>query len=658
MTYFLRHFFLVATLSIIFSFVSKAQEIQSFGLENVGTKLFYIEDKKASFSLAEVQQMSDSAFKQGTQKILNFGNTSSAWWVKIKYISPPHFQVHLVIDAPNIEYINAYITDLGGKSVQFQTGSLVKKSPNWTIGSNFTLKLPVTQVVEQKTIYLRLKSNNILLAPVKLASSENIISTPPINEGIEYIYIGLLIGLLLFNLFVFVSIKDVTYLYYVLYVFTLSCYILLYLRGYSFIFGDNFRIFLNTYPHALMGLSLLTLLVFSSKFLHLETTAPWIKKMFYVIGCLGILLFFTSILGYKQVASTITQLLSFISALIIWVAGIIAFRKGIKPAKYFIIAWSLILVSTIIVTFSLGGIIVQNEFSVQLVPVTTIIELLLLSFALGDRYKEIMQAEKNLREENFILIKTQNQRLEESVKERTLQLSSTINELEVSNAVKNQLFSIIAHDLKSPLNSLMGILSLNDMQALTSDELRMLLAENKKTIGSINDTLNNLLHWAKDQMNGMVTQLDNFSLKLMLDELIPLYTPLIKMKAIRIQMNIEDEGMVVADRDQINLVIRNLIDNAIKFTPIGGKIDFTLLPIDATIFFSIENEIDSQTEIVMENLQGEKIVTSTYGTKNERGVGLGLLLCHEYINNNNSMLQIDLDGKVIKFSFSLHTSPI
>lgn len=74
--------------------------------------------------------------------------------------------------------------------------------------------------------------------------------------------------------------------------------------------------------------------------------------------------------------------------------GIIAFRKGIKPAKYFIIAWSLILVSTIIVTFSLGGLIVQNEFSVQLVPVTTIIELLLLSFALGDRYKEIMQAEK------------------------------------------------------------------------------------------------------------------------------------------------------------------------------------------------------------------------------------------------------------------------
>jgi signal transduction histidine kinase len=101
-----------------------------------------------------------------------------------------------------------------------------------------------------------------------------------------------------------------------------------------------------------------------------------------------------------------------------------------------------------------------------------------------------------LRDENLLLVTTQNQRLEESVNERTLQLSSTIMELEDSNAIKNKLFSIIAHDLKSPLSSLMGILTLNDMQALTPDELRMLLAENKKTIDSINNTLNNLLHWA------------------------------------------------------------------------------------------------------------------------------------------------------------------
>lgn len=646
---------IAVALSLLFSFFSQAQEIKSFNLENIGEHITYLEDKNANLSLAAVQQMSDAAFKKGEQKILNFGNTSSAWWIKINYLSPPHLPIHLLIDAPNIEYITAYTTDSAGKTVKFQTGSLQKESPNVTIGSNFMLKLPVSDSLTQQTIYLRLQSNNILLAPIKLATSNNIITKQPFNVDIEYIYIGLLLGLLLYNLFLYFSIKDATYLYYVLYIFTLSSYILMYLRGYAFVFGDDFRILFNQHPHVFMGLSLITLLIFSSKFLNLQANVPKLKKVFYVLGCFGILLILTSILGLKHVSSTITQLLSFITALVVWVAGIIAYRNGHKPAKYFIMAWFLIWVSTVIVTFSLGGLIVQNELTIQLVPLSTIIELLLLSFALGDRYKIIMQAEQTLRDENLLLVKTQNQRLEESVNQRTLQLSSTIKELEESNAIKNKLFSIIAHDLKSPLNSLMGILSLNDMQALTPDELRMLLAENKKTIDSINNTLNNLLHWAKGQMNGMVIENSNFSLNSMLEELLLLYKPLINKKDIQIALNIEYQGLVTADQNQINLVLRNLIDNAIKFTPIGGQIVFTIRPVKAAIIFSIENEVQNDHQIMMENLQGEKIAASTFGTQNERGVGLGLLLCHEYIKNNGSVLHTDLNGNRIKFSFQLHS---
>lgn len=643
---------ITVTISLLFSFFSKAQEIRSFSLENIGKQLTYLEDKDAILSLAAVQQLSDTAFKKGKQNILNFGNTSSAWWVKIKYLSQANLPIHLLIDAPNIEYITAYTTDSTGEVVKFQTGSLEKKSPGVVIGSSFMLNLPVTHTIAQKTIYLRLKSNNILLAPIKLSTSNNIIKQP-LNVEIEYIYIGLLLGLLLYNLFLYFSIKDITYLYYVCYVFTLSCYILMYLRGYSFVFGDDFRILFNEHPHVFMGLSLIALLMFGSKLLNIETTAPKLKQSFYILGCFGILLVFTSILGFKHLSSSLTQYLSFFTVLVVLIAGIIAYRNGHKPAKYFIIAWFLIWVSTVIVTFSFAGLMVQNELTIQLVPLSTIIELLLLSFALGDRYKAIMQAEQTLRDENLLLVKTQNQRLEESVNERTLQLSSTIKALEESNAVKNKLFSIIAHDLKSPLNSLMGILSLNDMDVLTPDELRMLLAENKKNIDSINNTLNNVLHWAKNQMNGIVTVSSNFSLKLMLEELMLLYMPLINKKEIKIALHIEHQGFVVADQNQINLVLRNLIDNAIKFTPIGGKIALMIREEKDAIIFSIENETQNDDEIMMDNLRGEKIATSTHGTQNERGVGLGLLLCHEYVKNNGSELHTDLNGNMIKFSFHL-----
>lgn len=644
--------FIATVLSIFFSFFGNAQEISSFNHGNIGKQLLYLEDKNGVLSLNDVQKLSDNSYKKGEQEILNFGNTSSVWWIKVNYLSKPNLPLHLIIDAPHIEYITAYTTDFLGNLIKYHTGSLEKKSPNVIIKSNFLLNLPISNVVAPRTVYLKLKSNNILLVPIKLSTSNNLIKQP-LNVEVEYIYIGLLLGLLLYNLFLFLSIKDITYLYYVLYIFTLSSYILMYLRGYSFLLGDDLRIIFNEHPHVFMGLSLVTLLLFSIKFLNIEITAPKFKKIFYLLGVFGIVLIITSLLGYKSLSSSLTQGLSFVTALMVWIAGFIAFKNGHKPAKYFIIAWTLIWFSTIIVTFSLAGIIVQNDFTIQLVPLSSIIELLLLSFALGDRYKLIMQTEQSLRDENLLLVKTQNQRLEEHVIERTKQLSITVQALEESDTIKNKLFSIIAHDLKSPLNSLMGILSLNDMEALTSDELRMLLADNKKTFDSINNTLNNLLHWAKGQMNGVITEDTNFDLSLMLEELIFLYLPLIKNKDIKLEMNLETQSLVVADPNQINLVLRNLIDNAIKFTPIGGKIIFYIQPLNEEITFSIENEIQENQEVNLANLKGEKIATSTFGTQNESGVGLGLLLCHEYIKKNGSVLHTDIKKNRLKFSFSL-----
>lgn len=639
---------------LLTSICAYAQEISTFNYENIGKQLLYFEDKTASMSLNDIEKVNEQLFKKGKNDILNFGNSASAWWLKIKYTSVAHRQVYLIIGAPNVEEITMYTTDALGKTIKVETGSLAKEGPNSVIGNNFRITLPLSNKQEKKTIFLRLKTNNILLAPIKLASSETLIEKQGFKVGFEYIYMGILIGLLLFNLFLFISIKDSTYLYYVLYVFTLSSYVLMYIRGYAFVFGDNFRILFAKHPHVFMGLSIITLLIFCQKFLHLERTAPKMKKSFWAVGFFGIFLFFTSILGFKTLSSHIAQIITFVAAVVVWISGIIAYRNGHSEARYFIAAWFFMLVTVVIVVFSLAGIFPQNEFTIQIVPLGTTLELLLLSLALGDRYKVIMQAEQTLRDENIQLVSTQNQRLEKSVQERTLQLSNTINELEDSNAVKNKLFSIIAHDLRSPFNSLMGILSLNDMQALSPEELRMLLAENKKTIESINNTLNNLLYWAQGQMNGINTQIDVFSLKKLFDELMLLYLPLVKKKNIRIELNADEQHLVAADQNQINLVLRNLIDNAIKFTPIGGNIACAMYIVQNKVHFSIENEIQSGSAVEVNNLKGNQIAHSTYGTQNERGVGLGLLLCYEYIKNNGGALQASTLGNKVKFSFTLN----
>lgn len=646
------HFTIGTTLFLLFfSLCCWGQSPNDFSYQNIGKELSYLEDKSATMSLDDVKKLSDAEFTRGNHEILNFGNTSSAWWVKINYTAQQDLPLYLIIDAPNIEYIDAFTTDSKGRPVVLKTGSLRTRQPNVFVRNNFMLNLPVASKIWKETIYLRLKTNNILLAPIKLATAESVIKGQEFKLGIEYIYIGLLIGLLLFNLFLYVSVRDITYLYYALYVLTLSSYLLIYIRGYGFIFGDELRIFFNRYPHVLLSFSVMASLLFCNKFLHLKRRAPKMLGLFYVIGGVGIILFFVSALGFKHIATVIAQLLTVTVAVVAWIAGVIAYRNGHRPAKYYIVAWFFIWATVAIVTLSLGGVIPSSEFTIQLVPIGSTLELLLLSFALGDRYKIIIRAEQKARDENLLLIRTQNQRLEEKVDERTLQLNSTIKQLESTNAVKNRLFSIIAHDLRSPLNSLLGILSLSDMQVLTSEELQELLEENKKTIKSVNNTLDNLLYWAQSQMEGLVTRKDNFELKPVFDELLLLYLPLIKQKGIHLEQLVKDNSAITADRNQISLVLRNLIDNAIKFTPSAGRIWFTLQSTPEGVRFSVENEVEDLLDIDMDKMNGDKMAIATPGTRNEQGVGLGLLLCKEYIKNNGGTFLIDRKENRIRFSF-------
>jgi len=645
---------ITATFFLLFSAVfCRGQEVREFSYQNIGRQLRYFEDRGAKMSLTDIKRLDETAFARGGQEILNFGNTSSAWWIKLRYVARPHLPVFLIIDAPNIEYIDAFTTDSTGRAFSFETGCLRAGQPEVLVRNNFMLNLPIAAKNEHRTVYLRLKTNNILLAPIKLATTSGVLTGQETKLGIEYIYIGLLIGLLLFNLFLFISVRDITYLYYVLYVLTLSSYLLIYIRGYGFIFGDELRIVFNKHPHVFLSFSVITSLLFCNKFLHLKRMAPKMIGLFYVIGGVGILLFFVSVLGFKHTATIIAQLLTVTVAIVAWIAGVMAYRNGHRPAKYYILAWFFIWVTVAIVTLSLGGMISSSELTIQLVPIGSTIELLLLSFALGDRYKVIMRAEQQVRDENLLLVRTQNQRLEERVAERTLQLNNTITELEDSNAIKNKLFSIIAHDLRSPLNSLLGILSLSDMRLLTPDELHGLLEENKKTIKSINNTVDNLLHWAQSQMNGLVTRAESFELRAALDELFVLYLPLADRKGIRLEQHFDGHSAVIADRNQVNLVLRNLIDNAIKFTPLAGRILVTLQPTEQGVVFAVENEVTNLLEIDMGNISGDKIAASTPGTKNEQGVGLGLLLCKEYIKNNGGKFQADLNGNRIRFSFVL-----
>jgi signal transduction histidine kinase len=626
----------------------------NLSFSNLGKQITYYEDKKANLTLDEIKALSENGkFKKGETDILNLRNTKSAFWIRIDYRGKATEKNYLMLDVPNIEYIDLYIDSDHGL-IHRSAGALLPPPQGVTISNNYIFNLPIQQNNNVKTtVWLRLKTNNILIVPIKLVTSENLIERKFVKNSFEVIYIGILLTLFIFNIFLYFSIKDRTYFYYSLYVFFLGTYVVTYLRGYSYLLGSDFRIMLNQYPHIFLSLSIVASIFFSRKLLNLKSLPQIWIKVYNTLMIAALVLFLTSALGFKSVSSNLAQIISLISTIVLWSVGLVAYRHGHKQAKYYILAWSFIAFTILALVLSLANVLPFYDFTFEFVPLGSTIELLLLAFALGDRYRIIMTNEQKMRDENLKLIQTQNQSLENLVEERTIKLTDTILQLESSNAVKNKLFSIIAHDLRSPFNSLMSIFSLKDMDLLSLEELKMLLNENKKNIDTIHNTLNNLLYWAVNQMDGIKTQPSKFNLKALIEDLNLVYAPLIQSKGISINLQISNQHIVYADENQIQLVLRNLIDNAIKFTPPSYSIDISAITKQNQLKITVSNSVLGENEINLDSLTSQNAFEVPSGTSHEKGIGLGLHLCREYIKSNGSELEVKIDSTQISFGFEL-----
>lgn len=142
-----------------------------------------------------------------------------------------------------------YVSTVNGL-IHKTAGSIKLSSPGVTVTNNFIFDLPIQkETLTSNTIWLRLKTNNILIVPIKMATSENFAQGKSVKNSLEVMYMGILLTLFLFNLFLYFSIKDRTYLYYCFYVFSIAIYVVTYLKGYSYLFGHDARVILNLYPH-------------------------------------------------------------------------------------------------------------------------------------------------------------------------------------------------------------------------------------------------------------------------------------------------------------------------------------------------------------------------------------------------------------------------
>jgi signal transduction histidine kinase len=226
-------------------------------------------------------------------------------------------------------------------------------------------------------------------------------------------------------------------------------------------------------------------------------------------------------------------------------------------------------------------------------------------------------------------------------------------ELEKLNQVKDKFFSIISHDLRSPINALAGILDLLDKGAITPEELPVHIKELRSRFHHTRTLLNNLLDWTLLQMDKLNLQAGRIDLHKLVDENIELLASL-QGKEINIINEIPQPALAFADSNTVNLVIRNLLTNAIKFTNDGGKVRVQGTTKDSEWIISVKDTGIGMKPEVLKILFDKTAPYTTRGTANEKGTGLGLILCKEFVEKNGGRIWVESqEGLGSTFFFTL-----
>lgn len=213
-------------------------------------------------------------------------------------------------------------------------------------------------------------------------------------------------------------------------------------------------------------------------------------------------------------------------------------------------------------------------------------------------------------------------------------------ELEQLNEVKDKFFSIISHDLRSPINALAGLMDLLDKGAITPEELPIAVKELRSRFNHTRSLMNNLLDWTVLQMDKMHLQASNVPLKKIVNENIELLGS-IQNKHVSMLNHIPETAIGYADSNTINLVIRNLLTNAIKFTNDGGEIIVAAEEKGSEIVVSVKDNGIGMTSDIQKKLFDKVNPYSTRGTANEKGTGLGLILCKEFVEKNGGHIWVE-----------------
>ncbi len=476
----------IAFLLFLYPLSIKAQETLVYTadqtLADVANYVHFYKDETNALTFEQIKNLPDAAFQKSKSSPLRFGTTTASIWLRFAIKNQTESPLFLAFQSNALNIVDAFIYDESGKLTNKEAGFERPFNNRELQRSNVVMNIGQSP----KMLYVKMQSKFNLTLPLVLSRLEPLSNYYYKRDALNGLGVGILMAMLLYNLFIFFLVKDLLYLYYCLYAIT-SLWAIAHLNGLGLLIW-----WWSPLITRLVGIPfvLLTAWLFTVRFLNLDKNMPRtymaIKVLCILIACIIPIDF----LDLQILRASAQQILTPFSAFAMLIIGILSHFQGNKSAKYYVLAWVFFLGGGVITSFSYAGLIPFNYFTSNAVLLGACIENLLLAFALANRIN-IYRAESAkaqalalLRlEENETLVREQNKDLAEKVQERTTELETS---LDILKATQNQLIQSeklaslgeltagIAHEIQNPLNFV------NNFAELSVDIAKDLNAEMNK----------------------------------------------------------------------------------------------------------------------------------------------------------------------------------
>ncbi|WP_085726054.1 hybrid sensor histidine kinase/response regulator [Pseudomonas sp. R37(2017)] len=590
----------------------------------LGRTLQVYEDAGGQATIVDIlAQAAAGNFKPHHKETLNAGYSRSVFWLKIdlhyRPANPAAQRTWLLeLAYPPLDRLDLYLPDADGNyQLARQTGDALPFASREIRQNNYLFSLTF-KPEQAETVFLRLQSEGSIQAPVTLWSSTAYLEDQPVRLYVLGLIYGVLLGMLVYNLFIYLSVRDTSYLYYIFYIASFGLYQLSVNGAAVQYFWPDNPWWANAATPFFIGCAGLFGSQFARSFLQMATHSRWFDRLLLALVAFGALVVGLSLMTSYALALRLATALALTFTVVIFAAGIYAWLRGLRVARYFIIAWSAFLLGGIVNTLMVLGYLPNVFLAMYSSQIGSAIEVALLSLALADRINA-------MREQQAQTLFDASQKLE------------VLNQqLARSNKLKDEFLATLTHELRTPMNGVIGSLEL--MQTVEMDpELEQYQQTASGSARDMMRMVNGILTLTELQAGKLEASAGTFSLRGMVEALRAQFEGNAAGKSLDFKVDIAPgvPDRLHGDNVKIAQCLECLLDNAIKFTKVGGlalrvtgkaiapdRLALTFAVIDTGIGFTDLGEATMYQRF----FQLDGSMTREYG-----GLGVGLAICRQLV---------------------------